>query len=148
MPILGKIHISASSLILYGTRNQILVEEGITGNVCQELKSTNSPVESIDDETPSEPKTKESKRDPEQKQNITLFIVLPVGVLCTCGIMAFIIKRGNSSGPISSYGVPLKKSNGVRRRRCDSILHRQISLLRQKSRQDSTSEDVEGEMSE
>lgn len=144
----SQLHIGTVSLTLYGTRNEIHFNNDdnrrVIDNFCANIDQSTSTVDAPDvAASASEASSAESGKD--NKINIPLVVILPIGVLVMCGIMGFILMRGNGQGPVSVFGEPVKRKI-IPRRRLDSDLHRQISLLRQKSRQESTSEEVEDDM--
>jgi hypothetical protein len=144
------------SLTLYGTRNKT-VSDAVNlplKHICKYDTADNditaSTVES------STGKILESKSDSDDKLNIPLIVALPVGIVIMCFMLLFICKRGGTQGPVSVYGKPKKnqqkqEKKGVFNRQIsqDNRLHRQVSLLREHSRQsgdsDELAEDIEGE---
>ncbi|XP_053380577.1 proprotein convertase subtilisin/kexin type 4-like [Mercenaria mercenaria] len=154
------IRLNTSSLILYGTHNRSITNtgHGSVKTLCKSDKSAENIRTAAVKTTPLESSpTKTANTVEEHKTNIAVIVILPVGIVIMCGILVFIFMRGGTHGPVSSFGKPAKKKtkkpDPVSPRRVnDTRLHRQVSLLREKSRSESASEDltedIEGEEEE
>lgn len=127
-------------------------------HVCKNIKTfTDALTVNITTMSPTT-KTVDSKKEDDGKINVAVIVIIPVGVVLMCGILVFICRKGGTQGHASIYGKPQKNQQtpqqgknilATRQISQDNKLHRQVSLLRQKSKQSGNSEelaeDIEGE---